>query len=86
MESLGIGDTAYFGPEAEFFIFEDVKIDVSMNRAMYALDSVEGPYNSARKYEEGNLGHRPGGERRLFSGSSCRLWPRYQVRNAVSYG
>ena len=57
---LGIGDTAYFGPEAEFFIFEDVKIDVSMNRAMYAVDSVEGPYNSARKYEEGNLGHRPG--------------------------
>ena len=60
MQSLGIGDTAYFGPEAEFFIFEDVKIDVSMNRAMYAVDSVEGPYNSARKYEEGNLGHRPG--------------------------
>ena len=60
MQSLGVGDTAYFGPEAEFFIFEDVKIDVSMNRAMYAVDSVEGPYNSAKKYEEGNLGHRPG--------------------------
>ncbi|MGB2163402.1 MAG: glutamine synthetase beta-grasp domain-containing protein, partial [Candidatus Puniceispirillaceae bacterium] len=43
MQSLGVGDTAYFGPEAEFFIFEDVKIDVSMNRAMYAVDSVEGP-------------------------------------------
>jgi glutamine synthetase len=60
LQSVGIGDKAYFGPEAEFFIFEDVKIDVSMNRAMYAVDSVEGPYNSARKYEEGNLGHRPG--------------------------
>jgi glutamine synthetase len=60
MASVGIADTAFFGPEAEFFIFEDVKIDVSMNRAMYALDSVEGPYNSAREYEEGNLGHRPG--------------------------
>ena len=60
MQSLGVGDTAYFGPEAEFFIFEDVKIDVSMNRGMYALDSIEGPYNSARKYEEGNLAHRPG--------------------------
>ena len=60
MQSLGVGDTAYFGPEAEFFIFEDVKIDVSMNRGMYAVDSIEGPYNSARKYEEGNLGHRPG--------------------------
>jgi len=60
MASAGIADTAFFGPEAEFFIFEDVKIDVSMNRAMYALDSIEGPYNSARDYEEGNLGHRPG--------------------------
>ena len=45
MEAAGLGDTAFFGPEAEFFIFEDVKIDVSMNRAMYAVDSVEGPYN-----------------------------------------
>jgi len=60
MEGAGIGDTAFFGPEAEFFIFEDVKIDVSMNRAMYQVDSTEGPYNSARDYEEGNMGHRPG--------------------------
>ena len=60
MASAGVADTAFFGPEAEFFIFEDVKIDVSMNRGMYEVDSVEGPYNSARAYEEGNLGHRPG--------------------------
>lgn len=59
METLGLADKAFFGPEAEFFIFEDVKIDVSMNRALYELDSVEGPYNSARAYEEGNMGHRP---------------------------
>jgi glutamine synthetase len=38
MEGLGVADTAFFGPEAEFFIFEDVKIDVSMNRAMYQVD------------------------------------------------
>ena len=60
MQTAGIADTAFFGPEAEFFIFEDVKIDVSMNRSMFQLDSIEGPYNSARDYEEGNLGHRPG--------------------------
>ena len=60
MNAAGFADTAFFGPEAEFFIFEDVKIDVSMNRAMYQVDSVEGPYNSARSYEEGNTGHRPG--------------------------
>jgi glutamine synthetase len=59
MSSAGIGDTAFFGPEAEFFIFEDVKIDVSANRGLYQIDSIEGPYNSARDYEEGNLGHRP---------------------------
>ena len=60
MKSAGIADTAFFGPEAEFFIFEDVKIDVSMNGSMYKVDSVEGPYNGRRDYEEGNLGHRPG--------------------------
>jgi glutamine synthetase len=60
MDSLGIGDTAYFGPEAEFFLFDDVKIDVQMNKGYYEVDNEEGPYNSARAYEEGNLGHRPG--------------------------
>ena len=60
MNAAGIADTAFFGPEAEFFIFEDVKIDVSMNRSMFQVDSIEGPYNSARDYEEGNMGHRPG--------------------------
>jgi glutamine synthetase len=60
MQSLGIGDTAYFGPEAEFFVFDDVKIDVKGNKAYYEVDSEEGPYNSARAYDEGNLGHRPG--------------------------
>ena len=60
MASLGIGDTAFFGPEAEFFVFDDVKFEVSMNRGYYELDSMEGPYNAARSYEEGNPGHRPG--------------------------
>jgi glutamine synthetase len=60
MQSAGIADTAFFGPEAEFFIFDDVKFDVSMNGAMFKVDSVEGPYNSGRDFEEGNMGHRPG--------------------------
>ncbi len=60
MESAGFADTAFFGPEAEFFIFEDVKIDVQGHRGVYEVDSVEGPYNSNRAYEEGNMGHRPG--------------------------
>jgi len=59
MASLGIGDTAYFGPEAEFFVFDDVRFDSQMHQAYYHLDSEEGPYNAGRAYEAGNLGHRP---------------------------
>lgn len=59
LQSTGIGDTAFFGPEAEFFIFDDVRIDVQMNRVSYEIDSAEGPYNSGRAYEHGNMGHRP---------------------------
>jgi glutamine synthetase len=60
MKATGIADTAYFGPEAEFFIFDDVRINVQMNRVSYEIDSLEGPYNSGRQYEHGNMGHRPG--------------------------
>ena len=55
----GIGDIGYFGPEAEFFVFDDVRFKVSMNKVSYEVDSQEGPYNTDRKYEEGNMGHRP---------------------------
>ncbi|KAA5804464.1 type I glutamate--ammonia ligase [Alkalicaulis satelles] len=60
LAASGIGDTAYFGPEAEFFVFDDVRWSVKQNDTGYVLDSEEGPYNSAKKYEGGNLGHRPG--------------------------
>ncbi len=59
MRSSGAGDTAYFGPEAEFFIFDDVRYDVSMNQTFYQIDSEEGPYNSGSEFPEGNFGHRP---------------------------
>lgn len=55
----GIGDTAYFGPELEFFVFDDVRFDVGMNGSFYALDSEESPANSGRVYEMNNMGHRP---------------------------
>ncbi len=60
VKSSGVGDTTYFGPEAEFFVFDDVKYEVGMNTAMYRLDSEEGPYVTAKDFPEGNLGHRPG--------------------------
>ena len=60
MISSGAADTAYFGPEAEFFVFDDVRFDVSMNQTFYQIDSDEGPYNSGNDLPEGNVGHRPG--------------------------
>ncbi len=55
----GLGDTAYFGPEAEFFMFDDVRYDVSMNNTFYSIDEGEGPYNTGKHFEGGNPGHRP---------------------------
>jgi len=60
LKASGVADIGYFGPEAEFFIFDDVRIDVSMNRVSYSIDSMEGPYNSGTQYDGGNMGHRPG--------------------------
>jgi glutamine synthetase len=58
MEGLGIGDTAYFGPEAEFFIFDDIRFDQNSHSGYYFLDSVEGTWNTGR--DEGpNLGYKP---------------------------
>jgi glutamine synthetase len=59
LKSTGIGDTAYIGPEAEFFIFDDVRFDVTQQASYFMLDSEEGPYNSGKKIEGGNHGHRP---------------------------
>jgi len=60
LKASGIGDTAMFGPELEFFLFDDVRFEVSMARTFYAIDEQEGPYNSAREFDGGNIGHRPG--------------------------
>ncbi|MBL8659176.1 MAG: type I glutamate--ammonia ligase [Rhodospirillales bacterium] len=59
LASTGIGDTAYFGPEAEFFVFDDVRFDVQMNHCFYEFSSDEGPYVTGRILPEGNAGHRP---------------------------
>jgi glutamine synthetase len=59
MASTGVGDTAFFGPEAEFFVFDDVRFKVEMDEVAYRIDSEEGPYTSGREYLDGNMGHRP---------------------------
>jgi len=58
LQSTGVGDTAYFGPEPEFFIFDDVRFITSQNESFYRVDSVEGRWNTARE-ENPNLGYKP---------------------------
>ncbi|GBQ85856.1 glutamine synthetase [Gluconacetobacter johannae DSM 13595] len=60
LKSTGLGDTAFFGPEAEFFIFDSVRFGTGPNYGTYQLDSIEGPGASLKDYPEGNMGHRPG--------------------------
>jgi len=58
LKSTGIGDTAFIGPEAEFFIFDDIRFESSRHRAFYEIDSIEGIWNTGR--DEGpNLGYKP---------------------------
>lgn len=59
IKSGGFGDTAYFGPEPEFFIFDDVKFNTDPYNTGFALDDVELPSNTGTDYETGNMGHRP---------------------------
>ncbi len=60
LSETGIGDVAYFGPENEFFIFDDVKIKDEINCAYYEVDSEEGEWNDSKSYPDGfNTGHRP---------------------------
>ena len=59
MKGLGIGDTVYFGPEAEFFIFDDVRFTTDPYNTGFKVDSAELPTNTGTEYEMGNLGHRP---------------------------
>ncbi len=60
LKSTGIADQAFFGPENEFFIFDDVRYGSDMNGSFYRIDSDEGAWNSGKKFENGNTGHRPG--------------------------
>ncbi|TXH43357.1 MAG: type I glutamate--ammonia ligase [Actinobacteria bacterium] len=58
LKSTGIGDTAYFGAEAEFYVFDDVRFETKSNAGYYFLDSIEGKWNSGREEEGGNLGYK----------------------------
>lgn len=58
VKQTGVADVAYFGPEPEFFIFDEVRFEQTQNRAFYEIDSAEGAWNTSR-FEEPNLGYKP---------------------------
>jgi len=60
LKSSGIGDVAYMGPEAEFFLFDDVRYSNTINKVSYEVDATDASWNTDTDYEMGNMGHRPG--------------------------
>src|SRR6202142_760290 len=66
VKSMGVGDAVFFGPEAEFFVFDDVKYATAPYNTGFKLDQVELPSNSDTDYEGGNLGHRIGTKKGYF--------------------
>ncbi|MQQ06895.1 type I glutamate--ammonia ligase [Epibacterium sp. SM1979] len=60
LKSSGLGDAAYMGPEAEFFLFDDVRYQNSINKVSYEVDATDASWNTDTEYEVGNKGHRPG--------------------------
>lgn len=59
LQATGIGDTVYVGPEAEFFVFDDVRFDQTQSSGYYYVDSIEGRWNSGREEPGGNLAYKP---------------------------
>ena len=57
--STGIGDVAYMGPEAEFFLFDDVRYSNTINKVSFEVDATDASWNTDTEYEMGNMGHRP---------------------------
>ena len=81
LRQTGIGDVAYFGPEPEFFVFDNVKWNTLNNESSYVVDSYEGTWNSGADFEGNNLGHRPvikGGYFPVPPVDSC-----YELRNEI---
>ena len=60
LKSSGVGDVAYMGPEAEFFLFDNVRFSNEMNKVSFEVDALDASWNTDTDYEMGNTGHRPG--------------------------
>jgi hypothetical protein len=59
LKASKVGDTVYVGPEAEFFMFDDVRFEDGYSASGYKIDDIELPTNTMREYDGGNLAHRP---------------------------
>ncbi|PHS75313.1 glutamate--ammonia ligase [uncultured Porticoccus sp.] len=59
LASTGLGDTAFFGPEPEFFVFDDIKWGIDMSGCFVKISSEEAAWSTGNEYAEGNMGHRP---------------------------
>lgn len=70
LKSTGVADAVFFGPEPEFFLFDDVRFSTEMNNVSYRIDDVEATWNTNRKYEDGNNAYRP-----LKKGGYCAVAP-----------
>jgi glutamine synthetase len=66
LKQSGIGDTAHFGPEAEFFIFDDARFSTGPDHGFYSVDSIEGSWNTGREEEGGNLAYKPRAQEGYF--------------------
>jgi glutamine synthetase len=60
LKASGIGDISYWGPEAEFFLFDDVRFSNTINKVSFEVDATDASWNTDTEYEMGNMGHRPG--------------------------
>ena len=60
LKTTGIADTAYFGPENEFFVFDSVRYETNMQGTSYSIESTEAAWSSGKSYDGANSGHRPG--------------------------
>ena len=82
LKDTGIADTAYIGPEPEFFIFDEVRYEQNQHTGMYEIDSVEGAWNTAR-FEEPNLGYKPSFKGGYFPVSPTDTLPRPARRDGL---
>src|SRR5262249_28238337 len=92
MKSTGIADTAYFGPELEFFVFDSIRYDQTQNSGYYFIDSIEGAWNTGREKDpdaggEGrpNPRHKRPSTGRLFPRAPARSLARHPLRNDADH-